>query len=198
MYFFKVMYRNRPITKNYLDRLMSSRIMWLSISYFANDYPKLSSLGNSLIPGKLRGDVVGLMPVGYPCREFGPGITGGGLFLFCFCVLATGSKAQTTPSREYIRLGTRVIAIEVPIPSVAAPTFSPAGANYRRAQTVTISTSTAGATIRYTLDGSTPTETNGTVGTSVKISNSETLKAIAYKSSMTDSPVTSANYTIGK
>jgi hypothetical protein len=120
------------------------------------------------------------------------------LFLFCFCVLATGSKAQTTPSREYIRLGTRVIAIEVPIPPVAAPTFSPSGGNYRRAQTVTISTSTAGATIRYTLDGSTPTETNGTVGTSVKISNSETLKAIAYESGRTDSPVTSANYTIGK
>jgi hypothetical protein len=140
------------------------------------------------------------MPVGlgYFRREFRPRIAESGLFLFCFCVLATGSTAQTTPSREYIRLGTRVIAIEVPTPAVVAPTFSPAGGTYRRAQTVTITTSTAGATIRYTLDGSTPTETNGTVGTSVKISNSETLKAIAYESGRTDSPVTSANYTIGK
>jgi Chitobiase/beta-hexosaminidase C-terminal domain len=83
-------------------------------------------------------------------------------------------------------------------PTLGAPTFSPAGGNYKARQTVTISPSTAGATIRYTLDGTTPTETNGTVGTSVSISSSTTLKAIAYKSGMTDSTVTFANYTIGK
>jgi hypothetical protein len=91
-------------------------------------------------------------------------------------------------------VGTWVIAIEVPTPAVAAPTFSPGGGNYSAPQTVTISTSTAGATIRYILDGTTPTESNGT---SVSISSSNTLKAIAYKSGMTDSTVTSANYTIG-
>lgn len=48
---------------------------------------------------------------------------------------------------------------------------------------------TARATIRYTLDGSTPTETKGAVGTSVAIGSSKTLKAIAYKSGMTDSNV---------
>jgi hypothetical protein len=100
------------------------------------------------------------------------------------------------PSREYIRLGTRVIAIENIPPAVAAPTFSPAGGNYNVAQTVTISTSTAGATIRYTLDGTTPTETNGTVGTSVTVSSTATLRAIAYENGMTDSAVSSANYVI--
>lgn len=142
------------------------------------------------MPVKLRG--------GHFCSRFRFRNSEVGLFLFGFCVLATVSRAQTTPSREYIRLGTRVIAIEVPMPAVAAPTFSPAGGTYKGRQTVRISTSTAGATIRYTLDGTTPTESHGTVGTSVSISNSTTLKALAYKSGMTDSTVTSANYTITK
>ena len=38
----------------------------------------------------------------------------------------------------------------------AAPTFTPAAGTYTAAQSVTISTTTSGATIRYTTDGSTP------------------------------------------
>jgi len=94
--------------------------------------------------------------VEYLCRPLRTCINEGGLFLFCLCVLATGSNAQNMPSREYIRLGTRVIAIENIPATVAIPTFSPAGWNYIAPQTGTISTTTAGATIRYTLDGSTP------------------------------------------
>jgi parallel beta-helix repeat protein len=78
---------------------------------------------------------------------------------------------------------------------VAPPTFTPAGGTYSSAQTVTIGTTTTGATIRYTVDGSTPSETNGTIYTGpIVISSNTTLKAIAYKSGMTDSTVTSANY----
>jgi hypothetical protein len=84
-----------------------------------------------------------------------------------------------------------------PPPQVAAPTFSPAGGTYSSTQNVTISTSTSGATIRYTTNGSTPTSTSGTVySVPVAIGNTATLKAVAYKSGMTDSSVTSAGYTI--
>jgi hypothetical protein len=82
-------------------------------------------------------------------------------------------------------------------PQASAPSFSPGGGTYSTAQTVTITTSTSGATIRYTTDGSTPTETNGTVYSSpVTISATTTLKAIAYASGYTDSSVSSATYTI--
>jgi hypothetical protein len=78
------------------------------------------------------------------------------------------------------------------VPQVAAPVFSPVIGT----STVTITSATSGAVIRYTTDGSTPTETNGTVYSgSVSISPPTTLQAIAYEASYTDSPVTSA--TIG-
>ncbi len=72
----------------------------------------------------------------------------------------------------------------------------PAG-SYSSAQSVTISTATSGATIRYTTDGSTPSSTVGTVYVSpVAVSSSLTIKAIAYKTGMSDSLVASAAYTI--
>ncbi len=80
---------------------------------------------------------------------------------------------------------------------VAAPSFNPGGGAYSSAQSVAITTSTSGATIRYTTNGSTPTSTSGTVYSGpVSISVTTTLKAIAYKSGMTDSSVTTATYTI--
>ncbi|HXA15059.1 MAG TPA: glycoside hydrolase family 88 protein, partial [Opitutaceae bacterium] len=81
--------------------------------------------------------------------------------------------------------------------TVAMPTLSPGGGTYSSVQTVTISTTTSGASIRYTLDGSTPSETAGTLYSGpVNISSTETLKAVAYESGMTDSTVVSASYTI--
>jgi Chitobiase/beta-hexosaminidase C-terminal domain/PQQ enzyme repeat len=79
--------------------------------------------------------------------------------------------------------------------TVAAPTFSPGGGTYSSAQSVTISTSTSGASINYTTDGSTPSPTHGTAYSSpVNISSTTTLQAIAFKSGMNNSTVTSATY----
>ena len=79
---------------------------------------------------------------------------------------------------------------------VAAPAFTPAAGTYAGGQTVVISTTTSGAAIRYTTDGSTPTETAGTVYSSaVIVATTETIMAIAYQSG-TESPVAAATYTI--
>lgn len=87
---------------------------------------------------------------------------------------------------------------------VATPTFSPGAGSYSSAQTVTISTSTGGATLCYTTDGSTPTEvanacsggTTQTYTTPITVSTSETVKALGTLSGLTDSSVGSALYTI--
>ena len=79
----------------------------------------------------------------------------------------------------------------------ATPTYSPAAGTYNNAQTVTISTATGGATIRYTTNGTTPSSTVGTVYSSaVSITASSTLQAIAYKTSLTNSAVASGVYTL--
>src|SRR5271156_4696378 len=85
--------------------------------------------------------------------------------------------------------------------SVAVPTFSPIAGAYGPTQNVTISTTTtASATICYTTDGSTPTETGnacsgGTTQTytaPVVVAATSTLKALGTLSGVTDSGVTSS------
>ena len=78
----------------------------------------------------------------------------------------------------------------------ATPTFNPAGGSYTSAQSVSIS-STSGATIYYTTDGSTPTTSSSVynASTPILVSASETLKAIAVASG-SQSAVGSAAYTI--
>jgi hypothetical protein len=82
-------------------------------------------------------------------------------------------------------------------PTVATPTFTPAAGTYNNGPSVTLA-STSGATIRYTLDGSTPTSTSGTVysGAISVTSTGTTIKAMAYKAGMANSPVSTATYTL--
>lgn len=84
-----------------------------------------------------------------------------------------------------------------------APTFSPAAGSYGPTQSVTIASVTAGATLCYTTDGSTPTAngagtcTHGsTYSGAVPVSATETLKAVASEAGWNDSAVASAAYTI--
>jgi hypothetical protein len=95
-----------------------------------------------------------------------------------------------------IASGAYTISVPPP-PQVATPTFSPGAGTYTSAQSVTLSDSTSGASIRYTTDSSTPSETAGTLYSGpVNISATTTLKAIGYKSGMTDSAIIAATYTI--
>ena len=79
--------------------------------------------------------------------------------------------------------------------SVAAPTFTPKAGTYTGEQKVAISTTTDGATIYYTIDGTTPTNESETYSTPLTISEKTTVKAIAYKDGKS-SDVAEAVYTI--
>lgn len=80
--------------------------------------------------------------------------------------------------------------------TVATPTFSPAEGTYTEAQAVTIECATEGATVRYTLDGTDPTEESAEYTTALTISETTTVKAKAWKEEMNPSSVASATYTI--
>jgi hypothetical protein len=81
------------------------------------------------------------------------------------------------------------------MPAAAAPIFNPDGGIFSAPITVTISCSSPGVTIRYTTDGSIPTETLGTIYTSpISITTTTTLKAVAYGNGYSLSPVAQAHY----
>ena len=80
-------------------------------------------------------------------------------------------------------------------PSVIAPTFSPAEGLYTSAQNVTISTTTSGATIYYTLDGTDPTTNSSVYSSPINVSSTTTIKAMAVASG-NESSIVSATYTI--
>lgn len=80
--------------------------------------------------------------------------------------------------------------------AVATPTFSPVAGSYSGTQSVTISTITAGSTIYYTTDGSTPTVFSTLYSAPVSVLATETIKALAVKSGLANSAVASAAYTI--
>ena len=83
-------------------------------------------------------------------------------------------------------------------PTVGSPTLSVGTGSYSSPPSVSI-TAASGASIRYTLDGSQPSATSGTLySTPLSISTSGTvLRAIAYKTGMASSAVVNAIYTIG-
>src|SRR3954453_8726279 len=60
-----------------------------------------------------------------------------------------------------------------------APTATPRGGTYRSTQSVTLSDSESGVTIRYTADGSTPTTSSTAYSSPISVSSSRTIKAIA-------------------
>ncbi len=87
----------------------------------------------------------------------------------------------------------------------AKPTLTPSDATHATTSvTVRIATKTAGAYLRYTLDGSTPTGGSSGNGTQIaaaseKVSFSvgpreKTLKVIAYKSGLADSAIAEGTY----
>jgi hypothetical protein len=80
---------------------------------------------------------------------------------------------------------------------VASPYFVPGGGAYAAGQTVEMYSPTEGSTIRYTTDGTEPTDTSTeySVGSPVTISSTTTLKARSWKGTQQSGTAT-AHYTI--
>jgi uncharacterized protein (DUF1800 family) len=82
--------------------------------------------------------------------------------------------------------------------SAAAPVFSPKAGTYAPPLSVTITTTTAGATIYYTTDGSSPSRQKSPVYKGpIQVTAKTTLKAFAYKKGLAASAVTSGVFDVG-
>ena len=91
------------------------------------------------------------------------------------------------------------ISSAVPLEGIlptATPTFSITPGTYTSVQTVSISDTTPGAIIYYTINGTTPTSSSNPYSGAITVSSTETLQAVATASGYSTSAVASAAYTI--
>ncbi|HTP52209.1 MAG TPA: chitobiase/beta-hexosaminidase C-terminal domain-containing protein [Anaeromyxobacteraceae bacterium] len=102
----------------------------------------------------------------------------------------------TAPGETASNVASATYTINPNATPTATPTFSPAAGTFTSAQSVTLSCATAGATIYYTTDGTTPTQSSKAYSGAISVGSTETLKAVATAPGFTISAVASATYTI--
>ncbi len=80
--------------------------------------------------------------------------------------------------------------------AVERPTFQPSGGIYTTGQTVSISSETADAIIKYTMDGSEPSASSEIYVSPLSVISTATLTAKAYRKGWKESPAVTAEYII--
>ena len=94
-------------------------------------------------------------------------------------------------------VATAQFTVNIPVvQKVQAPAISPGGGTFDEAKSVSITSATNGAKIYYTTDGTTPTTSSSLYTNAIRVDRSMTIKAIAVKDGMTNSDVTTAQFTI--
>lgn len=89
-----------------------------------------------------------------------------------------------------------VLTVTITKGTVAAPTISPSGGTHVGSVRVSLSTSTSGATIRYTTNGSAVTTSSPVYSGPFTLNTSRTVRARAYRSGMYDSSAVSRAFTV--
>ncbi|MBN1672653.1 MAG: lamin tail domain-containing protein [Kiritimatiellae bacterium] len=108
---------------------------------------------------------------------------------------------QSSGSSSDIFLDAELMGTVNQAPRVAAPSFDPPAGSFTHSLAVTVSTTTAGATVFYTIDGTTPSDSAfdgwGLGRARVLLTDSATVKAVGYHSAagLQPSLVAAASYT---
>ena len=99
-------------------------------------------------------------------------------------------KSVTLPNNRNV-----VVLAVTPVNIAATPTFSPTAGTVTAPQSVSIADATAGATIYYTTDGTTPSTSSTVYNSAITVSSTQTIEAFAAVSGYISSAVATATYT---
>ena len=114
---------------------------------------------------------------------------------FLFSVSETKSAKGRTGTSAKETVTYKLTVFTNPEGQVAAPVYAPQEGEYRFPLTVSLSTTTDGAEMFYSTDGSAPSMSSTKYSGPFDLSSSSTVKAFAVKAGLDDSTVTSATYT---
>ncbi len=127
--------------------------------------------------------------------EFQFTMTNGSLYSFWVTSSAAGASNGYVAANGPGFTGSTDTLGSAAYPTVAAtPEISPAGGNFASSATVSIFSGTPGATITYTLDGTTPTATSATYTGPFQLTGSATVKAVAFATGLGNSAVAAATF----
>jgi hypothetical protein len=107
-----------------------------------------------------------------------------------YTINVTGKNKQYQASTSFA-----LSVAQLPTAAVNAPTITPNGGTFTSSATVTLQTSTSGASIYYTTDGTTPTQSSKGYSAPFALTATSLVKAQAFKNGMTPSPQVSAWFT---
>lgn len=88
--------------------------------------------------------------------------------------------------------------LDIVAPLVTAPTIMPNGGSFTGSLSVTMQTTTSGASIYYTSDGSTPTQSSKLYSAPISLTGNTSIKAAAFKSGYQPSTVASASFSVSQ
>lgn len=113
----------------------------------------------------------------------------------------TVTSTKTITARAYKSGLTESVASSAvftvnPAATVATPVISPNGSTFTGSGQVTLTCTTTGASIRYTDDGSVPSQSSTLYSAPITLTASKTIKARAYKNGLTESAIASAGFTV--
>jgi hypothetical protein len=118
-----------------------------------------------------------------------------------YTIVVTGAGGAVTRTTNFsLTVNSSTPTAPTPPPSsastLATPTITPNGGSFTDSVSVTLQTATSGASIFYTTNGSTPTQSSTPYTGAFILANSTTVNAIAFKSGSNPSAQASANFTV--
>ena len=118
------------------------------------------------------------------------------LYTAPFQITETATIKAIAMMENYQNSAVTTLDVTITAPTVATPVFTPGTGTYADSVAFSIACATEGAEIRYTIDGTEPTETSTLYAAPVMLTATTTVKAKAFKATWYASETATAVYTV--